>query len=75
MAMGHDTGNIFQVSLVQSLLHIPVAVSLCWLPVADRGSWLLIEGLSGLLLIPLWAHCCSKPDWLTSECDSEYSLA
>ncbi|CAX31952.1 Hypothetical protein PMT_2434 [Prochlorococcus marinus str. MIT 9313] len=38
-------------------------------------SLLLIEGLSGLLLIHLWAHACSKPDGLTSECDSEYSLA
>ena len=38
-------------------------------------SLLLIEGLSGLLLIPLWANACSKPDGLTSECDSEYSLA
>ncbi|KZR81417.1 hypothetical protein PMIT1342_01754 [Prochlorococcus marinus str. MIT 1342] len=38
-------------------------------------SLLLIKGLSWLLLIPLWAHACSKPDWLTSECDSEHSLA
>ncbi|KZR64303.1 hypothetical protein PMIT1306_01276 [Prochlorococcus sp. MIT 1306] len=37
-------------------------------------SLLLIEGLSGLLLIPLWAHGCSSPDWLSSECDCEYSL-
>ena len=35
----------------------------------------LIGGLSGLVLIPLWAHGCSKPDWLASERHSEYSLA
>ena len=52
-----------------------IEMTLALFQVSLVQSLLLIEGLSGLLLIPLWVHGCSNPDCLTSECDSEDSLA
>ena len=49
--------------------HGTVATIAGALHVADRGVlWAVAHTLMG-------SYGCSKPDWLTSECHSEYSLA